>query len=163
MEKFTAEHPDIIHVHATGKRDFEEISTLFEQKGLNQYPNCRIVDYIYQMPLYMSASDIVISRAGAMTLSELAQLKKTSILIPSPNVVDNHQFKNAKALADANAAVLVEESEFEKGTLLLAVESLFSSQLKRQTLQSNIEAFADPDANAHIWKEIQSLIAKAKN
>ena len=71
--------------------------------------------------------------------------------------------ENAKALADANAAVLVEESEFEKGTLLLAVESLFSSQLKRQTLQSNIEAFADPDANAHIWKEIQSLIAKAKN
>ena len=162
MERFTAEHPDIIHVHATGKRDFETVSTLFEQKGLNRYPNCRIFDYIYQMPLYMSAADIVISRAGAMTLSELAQLKKTSILIPSPNVVDNHQFKNAKALADANAAVLVEEADFEKGALLLAVESLFSSQIKRQALQSNIAAFADPDANAHIWKEIQSLIAKAK-
>lgn len=163
MEKFTKEHPEIIHVHATGKRDFEEISKLFEEKGLHKHPNCRIVDYIYQMPVYMSAAELVISRAGAMTLSELAQMKKTSILIPSPNVVDQHQLKNAKALADANAAVLVEEKDFEKDALLLAVEALFSSPTKRMALQCNVEAFADRDANEHIWREIQQLISKSKH
>ena len=163
MESFTKEYPNVIHVHATGKRDYEAVAKGFEEKGLGQYPNCRIVDYIYRMPVYMRAADIVVSRAGAMTLSELAQLQKTSILIPSPNVVDNHQFKNAKALADANAAMLVEEKDFDSGALQLAVEALLTSPRKRLALQSNIASFSDPDTNGHIWNEIQALIQKSES
>lgn len=158
MESFTAKHPEIVHVHAAGKRGFESVKADFEKRGLSQYPNCRVVDYIYRMPLYMSAADVVIARAGAMTLSELAQLKKACILIPSPNVVDNHQYKNAKALADRGAACLVEEKTLADNRLQTAVEELFASDAARKTMQDAICAFAAPDVEMRIWEEIQALL-----
>ena len=160
MKEFCAKNPDVIHVHATGKRDFESVRAKFLELGLDAYSNCRIVDYIYQMPLYMSASDVVISRAGAMTVSELAYLKKPAILIPSPNVVDDHQYKNAKALADRSAAVLVEEKTLSEGTLIRAAERLISDRAYSETLKKNVADFADPEVGKHIWNDIQTLLGK---
>ncbi|MBQ9805428.1 MAG: UDP-N-acetylglucosamine--N-acetylmuramyl-(pentapeptide) pyrophosphoryl-undecaprenol N-acetylglucosamine transferase [Clostridia bacterium] len=162
MKEFSAKNPNVIHVHATGKRDFESTRARFCELGLDAYSNCRIVDYIYQMPLYMSASDAVISRAGAMTVSELAHQQKPAILIPSPFVADNHQFKNAKALADRNAAILVEEKDLSSNALTDAVERLFQDTALCETLKRNIAEFSDPDVGRHIWKDIQALLEKTK-
>lgn len=76
---------------------------MFHDFGLEKYPNLELCEYIYDMPLKMAAADLVINRAGAITLSELAVQKKPCILIPSPNVTDDHQYKNAKVLEDAGA------------------------------------------------------------
>ena len=110
------------------------------------------------MPELMSASDAVISRAGAMTLSELALTKKASILIPSPNVTNNHQYKNAKALADKNAAILIEEKDLTAEALTQNIKSIFEDSAKSAELQNNISLFALQDANRKVYEEILKLI-----
>lgn len=162
MQGFSARHPEILHVHATGKRDFAETNAGFQNAGLKECENCILLDYIYDMPLRMAAADLVISRAGAMTLSELALMQKTSILIPSPNVADNHQYLNAKTLADAGAAICLQESEFADGALTRIAEQLFEDANARASMEQAIRNFADPDANRRIWDEICALTATGK-
>lgn len=160
MESYTAKRPNILHVHAAGKRDYTESTALFRSAGLEAYSNCTLTDYIYDMPLRMAAADIVISRAGAMTLSELALMKKACVLIPSPNVTDNHQYLNAKMLSDADAAILIEEKDLPDGALTEAVGKLVESPALRNEMETNIEVFADKDANRRIWEEIRRLTEK---
>ena len=112
------------------------------------------------MPLWMAAADIVVSRAGAMTISELALMNKAAILIPSPNVVDNHQFKNAKVLSDAGAAVLIEEHNISNGVFSGAVLDVLNNDKKRNALCANISAFADAEVNDRIYDEIIKLIVQ---
>jgi len=162
MQGFSARHPEILHVHAAGKRDFAETNAGFQNAGLKECENCILLDYIYDMPLRMAAADLVISRAGAMTLSELALMQKTSILIPSPNVADNHQYLNARTLADAGAAVCLQESEFADGALTRIAEQLFEDANARASMEQAIRGFADPDANRRIWDEICALTAAGK-
>ena len=159
MQNCGAMHPEVLHWHATGKRNYEALRTRFEEYGLDQSPNCRIFDYFYDMPYRMAAADLVISRAGAMTLSELAHLGRAAILIPSPNVADDHQTANATALADRNAAVLIPESALPDGTLTEAVMDLLSTPDRLRELQTNIREFAGPNAGYLIWQEILDLIS----
>ena len=114
------------------------------------------------MPIRMAAADLVISRAGAMTLSELALMKKSCVLIPSPNVADNHQYLNAKALADAGAAELVEEKNLSDGTLITASKRILNDPVYAARMQRAIGAFADSDANQRIWNQIQELTGSKK-
>ena len=153
-------NPNVIHVHAAGKGIFAETEKRFSEMGLKTCANCFWVDYIYDMPLHMAAADLVISRAGAMTLSELALMKKSAILIPSPNVADNHQYKNAKALADAGAAVLIEEKNLQAGALTESVTRLLADGKAREKMEKSIASFADADANKRIWNEIVELVKK---
>ena len=95
-----------------------------------------------------------------MTLSELALMKKASVLIPSPNVAENHQYKNAKTLADANAATLVEEKELAEGRLAEAVCELLDSVARRREQETNIAKFAREDACQRIWKDIVRMTSK---
>lgn len=158
MKDYTAKHPEVLHIHAAGKRDYEESMKLFREANLTAHSNCMLVDYIYDMPLRMAAADVVISRAGAMTLSELALMKKACILIPSPYVADNHQYLNAKTLADAGAATLIEEKTLNTDALTEAARSLLESDDARRDMEEHIAAFADPHANRRIWEDIQRLI-----
>lgn len=160
MADHSAKHPEILHVHAAGKRDFDATMEAFRKQGLDQAGNCILVDYIYDMPLRMAAADVVISRAGAMTLSELALMGKTAVLIPSPNVAYNHQYHNAKALADVGAAALVEEKDLGKGALTETVAALLSEAERRREMETRIVSFANRDANRMIWNDILSLIEK---
>ncbi len=161
MQTVVAGDETLLHVHAAGKAGYEEARARFDLLGLSAHSNCRLVDYIYEMPLYMSAADLVISRAGAMTLSELAKLSKACILIPSPNVVDNHQYKNAKTIADAEGAILIEEKDLTDGVLGEAAARLLSDERTLSSLREKIAAFADIDANRMIWMEILQLLKKA--
>lgn len=160
MRDFSAKHTRIRHLHAAGKRDFEAVQKLFCEYGLDRVSRCRLVDYIYDMPLQMAAADLVISRAGAMTLSELAGMQKPCILVPSPYVTANHQYVNAKTLADAGAAILVEESTLVEDRLTQEAEKLLSSSSSMQSMGECIGRFADVDTAALILADIRELIAQ---
>ena len=153
------ENPDVLFVTATGKDYYAEYKEKYAKAELDTLPNVRVSEYIYDMPVQMSAADIVISRAGAMTVSELALMHKAAILIPSPNVANDHQYKNAKALGDAGAAVYARESEFADGGLQSRVESLLRDEKALISLRVNIGKFASPDANGQILAEIEQLLA----
>ena len=159
MQNCGAMHPEVLHWHATGKRNYDAVRARFEELGLDRCPNCVILDYFYDMPYRMAAADLVISRAGAMTLSELANLGRAAILIPSPNVADDHQTVNASALAEANAAVMIPENALPDGMLTEAVMDLLSAPHRLRELQTNIRAFAGPDAGRLVWQEITAMLA----
>lgn len=158
MQTLVKGNEKLLHVHATGARAYETCTERAREMGIDGVSNCILTDYIYDMPTYMAAADLVIARAGAMTVSELSRMKKACILIPSPNVTDNHQYKNAKELADASAASLIEEKTLPAGALRREVERLLSSKDARAQYEQNIAAFAKADANRVIWEDIQDLV-----
>lgn len=162
MVEYTSKHPEIHHLHQAGVINYEETKAEFERLGLDKFENLRLVDYIYDMPQRLAAADLVINRAGAMTISELAHLKKPSILIPSPNVTDNHQYKNAKVLSDAGAVKLIEESELSDGVLAKAVEEILTDREKMRIMGENFSAFDIKDANILIYNEILHLVNAKK-
>ena len=157
MRSYSSKAPNLLHVHASGQRDYENTRARFVEMGLDQCSQCVLKEYIYDMPIQMAAADLVISRAGAMTLSELAHMKKACILIPSPHVADDHQYLNAKALADQGAAILVEEKTLATNTLTKAAESVLASATKHAKMQEAIAAFADESVNKQIWNHILQL------
>ena len=162
IKALATKYPDTEFRHATGKRDRDRISALFESAGLLSLPNVKLLEYIYDMNDRMAAADIVISRAGAMSISELSLSGKASILVPSPTVAENHQFKNAKPIADAKACLMVEEKEFSSGALCDAVESLLLDEKMREQMGKSFKAFAEPEANEKIYDEIKFILSERK-
>ena len=163
MRDFTAKHPEVLHLHATGSIEKELCGGWFTEMGLDKYENIRLVEYIYDMPYQMAAADLVICRAGAMTVSELAMSGKCAVFIPSPNVTNNHQYKNARVLVDAGAASLFEEKELETteaAPLTARVAHLLSDAgaAERAAMSESIRAFAVPDANKRIYLDLVSLV-----
>ena len=157
MRDYLAAHPDIYCTHACGAGGYAEVRAAFEEAGLGKYRNLELVEYIYDMPVRMAAADLVVSRSGAITLSELALAKKAALLIPSPNVTDNQQYKNAKVLADADGAVLIEEKDLAPGRICREVAAILDRPARQHELEENIAAFAVPDANEIIFREIAAL------
>lgn len=159
MRNFSAKKEDVIHYHSGGSRGYENAMRLFVGYGLEKEPSLVLKDYIYDMPLYMAAADLVICRAGAMTLTEIAMMKKAAILIPSPNVADNHQYKNAKVLADAGAAMLIEEKELTEESITAAVEQLYSDKEAREKMEEAAAVFCNRDAGKLIYEEMNLLLS----
>ena len=162
MKDYVAQHPEIHYLHQAGVGNYDAVKTEFDRLGLGQYPNLQLVDYIYDMPDRLAAADLVINRAGAMTISELALLKKPAILIPSPNVTDNHQYKNAKVLADAGAAVLLEESALSQGVLKQTVADLLVNRETRRLMAERFGEFAVKNANILIYNAVKDLVNSKK-
>lgn len=150
--------PEVTLIHACGSMGYEKTRAAFEEVGLLDLPNLRLVEYIYDMPIQMAAADLVICRAGAITLSELASQGKAAILIPSPNVTDDQQYKNAKVLSDGAGAVLIRESELDDGRIGKEVERLICEPYRLEEMRRNVKKFAANDANGLIFDEIMRLI-----
>ena len=147
---------DVVLLWATGKREFDKVQRNTKEKGFDRLTNVRIYDYISNMPEILAAADIVICRAGAMTVSEVALCGKCTIFVPSPNVTNNHQYKNAKALSDKECAILVREEELYK--LTDYVRDLLENNEKRENMERKIQNFAILDANKIIYKEVLNII-----
>lgn len=160
MASYVEKNEKIFHIHASGVRNYKECKEKFDSLLKSPSNRVRLLEYIDDMPSFMSAADVVISRAGAMSLSEIALMEKASVLIPSPNVTNGHQLKNAKALADKNATVLLEEKNLSCEALTLAVKGIFENEEKKRELEKNVSAFAFRDANRRVYEEIASLIKK---
>jgi UDP-N-acetylglucosamine--N-acetylmuramyl-(pentapeptide) pyrophosphoryl-undecaprenol N-acetylglucosamine transferase len=135
----------------------------------DEYKNCRlagqadikIIPFIEDMDVAYSAADIVVCRAGALTISELAILGKAAVLIPSPNVAEDHQTVNAMSLVNKGAAVLVRDAE-AKEKLTTEIQSLLSDDVRKSGLESNISYFARPQAAKQIAAEILKICANRK-
>ncbi len=149
---------DVTLLHAAGKRDIDGTRAAWSKAGLCGNDRFVLTDYIYDMPVRMAAADLVISRAGAMSLSELALMGKAAVLIPSPYVAEQHQLKNALALVEKSAAVCVEEHTLEGGALTTTVMDLLTDPARRASMEANIRAFACPDANEKIYAALLSLM-----
>lgn len=163
LSEIADKYPQVEFYHAAGQRDYENLKSEFSKAGLFEKKNVVLVEYIYDMDRRMKRADLVISRAGAMTISELALLGKAAVLAPSSYVAANHQYKNAKVLYDAGACELVQDCEFESGKLRDVVEELLSNDEKRASFSREIVAFAKPDANKVIYNEIKKTVEDKKN
>jgi UDP-N-acetylglucosamine--N-acetylmuramyl-(pentapeptide) pyrophosphoryl-undecaprenol N-acetylglucosamine transferase len=106
----------------------------------------------------MAAADLVISRAGAITLAELAILKKPAILIPSPNVTNNHQYKNAKVVADAGGALLIEEKFLTPKLLCEKIEELIFDKDKLSEMSEKMGLLAIRDTDEKIYRVILEIV-----
>ena len=158
MKDFAKDREDVMCIHSGGRNYYQEARKAFSEAGLEKDPRFVLKDYIYNMSDYMTAADLIICRAGAMTLTELAMLRKAAILIPSPNVTDNHQYKNAKALYDKGAAMLIEEKDLCSQSICEAVEKMYSDIEYRESVSRAIEQFASDDTNEKIYAQISRLI-----
>jgi UDP-N-acetylglucosamine--N-acetylmuramyl-(pentapeptide) pyrophosphoryl-undecaprenol N-acetylglucosamine transferase len=139
-------------VWQTGKLYYQEYRHFDELKGI------KVVEFINKMDLAYAASDIIISRAGAGSISELCIVGKPVIFIPSPNVSEDHQTKNAQAVATKNAAILIKESEL--GNFQEQFEKLLKDKQLQEELGKNIKQLALPNATEQIANEVEKLINK---
>ena len=117
-------HENTRMIFGTGKWYYEKVNNLIKEKGIELKDNIEIKDYIEDMENYLSACDLVISRAGALSVAETTVCGKASILIPSPNVTGNHQYYNAKAVADRGGALLIEEKNVDKEQIVKEIMRL---------------------------------------
>ena len=123
----------------------------------NSRENVQVLAFIDRMDLVYAAADVVISRSGASSVSELCIVGKPTIFIPSPNVAEDHQTKNAKAIVDKNGALLIKESDLE-GQFEMVFSDLISNAAKQIELSQNIKKLALPNATKTIVEEIKKLI-----
>ena len=143
------------HIHGYGQHD-EKFLDEAHEAGVKEAenPQIRMLEYIHNMPECLAAADLVIGRAGAITLTEIEATGKCSILIPSPNVAENHQFHNAMALVNRNAAVLIEEKDLTGEKLWETVKSILSEPGRAEEIGRNAKGMAVLDANDRIYKII---------
>ena len=141
---------DVQVIWQTGKYYYKGI---IEKLGENPNKNICVLEFLNRMDLAYAAADIIIARAGAGTIAELCMVKKPVILVPSPNVAEDHQTKNALALVTVKAAAFVPDRDAEENLIDKALE-LLNDKNKQKELSSNIGKLAMPNADEVIAKEV---------
>jgi UDP-N-acetylglucosamine--N-acetylmuramyl-(pentapeptide) pyrophosphoryl-undecaprenol N-acetylglucosamine transferase len=144
------------HIHATGKVGYDDMLQNLADTPLSD--KVRIREYIDDMDVCMAAADLVICRAGAITLGELQACGKPSVLIPSPYVAENHQFHNAMTLKNKNADEVIEEKDLTGEHLISVVNSLLSNPSVTEEMGKNAASLAITDASKRIYDCIVGLI-----
>ena len=145
---------DIQFVWQTGKLYFEEMKQRVAAAGKPE--NLTITDFVSNMADALSAADLVVSRAGAGSISEFALLGKAVILVPSPNVSEDHQTKNAMALVEKDAAIYVADANAKEELVAKAIETV-RDESKIASLEENIEKMGRPNAAEEIAEEVMML------
>lgn len=136
-----------------GKLYFDEF---YGQVNQAAHPDVKLVEFIKEMEVAYAAADIIVSRAGALSVSELCLVGKPVILVPSPNVAEDHQTKNARALADRGAAVMIADAE-ARGKMVAEALHLLGDDGRKAQLSANISKLARPQATEEIVNEILKL------
>ncbi len=147
------------HIHATGSFGKEWMPKRVRDNGVD-YENCPMLDireYIYNMPTVMAAADVIIARAGSATCNEISACGTPCILIPSPNVTNNHQEKNARVLEEAGGAVLVLESDCSAEAMYRAVRELLADNTRRAKMRDALRSLARADSAERICDLAQEL------
>lgn len=140
----------------TGKNYYDEYKN-------NKYTkNIKLVPYIDNMVSLLKKTDCLVSRAGASTLSEISSLGVPSILIPSPYVTENHQYKNAMDLVNKKAAMIIEEKDLEGDVLLRMVEKILDDRVLTNNMKENLKSFVVRNSASKIYDEIVKLVGVKK-
>ncbi len=145
------------HIHGTGKSGYAEFVENFKKNKIALSNKIDVREYIKDMDICMAAADLVICRAGAITLSELLACGKPSILIPSPYVAENHQFHNAMTLKHIGAAEIIEEKDLSPEKLIETVSSLIEDKSKLASMAVAAQNGGIRDANQRIYEIIMQL------
>ena len=147
------------HIHATGGFGWEWMPELLRKDGLDlpHTPSIDMREYIYDMPVEMAAADIVISRSGAATCNEIAVSGTPSILVPSPNVTNNHQERNARVLSDRNAAVTIVEKDCTAQVLFDEIGRLLADPERRENMSKTLKTMARVDSTQRICDIVEEL------
>lgn len=152
------EKKDCYYLHATGKAGASMIDDIGKDVDLNSNPQIMLREYINDMDRCLAASDLVVCRAGASSLSEIQALGKPSILVPYPYAAENHQYYNAKTMSDRDAAILIEEKDFTGERLLSEVEKLLSKPERLKKMGENARAMAILDASQRITECVCKIV-----
>ena len=150
-------------IHSAGKRGIASMTAYMkEQLQLENWEAAGfdVRDYIFDMPTVMTAADLVLCRSGASTLAELTALGKPAVLVPSPNVVNNHQEKNARVLEHAGAACVIVERDASAETLFAAVTELLADGDRLRNMAENMRAMAVENATDEITSLVLTLAAE---
>jgi UDP-N-acetylglucosamine--N-acetylmuramyl-(pentapeptide) pyrophosphoryl-undecaprenol N-acetylglucosamine transferase len=138
----------------TGKAYYEEFKAI-------DLKNVKIVPYIEDMIRIMKSTDLIVSRAGATTMSEIIALAIPSILIPSPHVTDNHQLNNAIDLVGKDAAILIEEECLKPKILIDEIDSILNNEKKYNKMKKNLLKSSITDSSTKIYQEIKKILGDA--
>ncbi len=146
------------HFHATGKYGVELMPRYLRDRCVDMTsPDLHITEYISNMDVLLAAADLVICRSGAITVSELAVQGKPSVLIPSPNVAENHQYFNAMTLVSKGAAELIEEKDLNSETVVNMVKDILENPKRLERMSKSAHASAIIDTNERIYRVIMEL------
>lgn len=152
MEKFKTKSYEIVLV--TGKDAYEKIKQ-------NKFPsNVKVLPYIENITRILKKTDVVVSRAGASTLSEIIALQIPSILIPSPYVPNNHQYKNALDLVNSQACILIEEKELTSDLLIKSIDSIITDSNRISIMKKNLKKLDQGSSATTIYKNIKKLVSR---
>ena len=157
MQNYSTRVGRIRHVHATGRKYYGATKSAYPALVTGR-SGCVIYPFIEDMATYMMAADIVICRCGAMTLSEVASAGVVPILIPSPNVTDNHQYRNGKLFVDKGAALMIEEGELNERTLIDAVRYLENNPHLRMKMQQRLREFSTVNSREVIYRHLCEIL-----
>lgn len=151
------------HIHATGSYGWDWMPDFVREKGvdLSKAKSITVQQYIYNMPTVMAAADVIISRAGSASCNEIAASGTPCILIPSPNVTENHQEKNARALSDRGGAVLLLEKDCTASRLMEEITGLLADPRRCSQMRKALQSMAVPDSAERLCDIIEKL-AKSK-
>ncbi len=140
----------------TGNSYYEKV------KKLRVPENVKIVPFIYEMPALMKVTDLMISRAGASTMSEILVLNVPTIFIPSPYVTNNHQYKNAMDLVEQKAALILEEKNLTKENLINLIDNTLSDKTTYKTIKDNLKELGIKDSGERIYEVLKGMIMDDK-
>ena len=147
-------------IWATGPKQFDIIKSELSKKSINinNIANCKILPYIYNMEEVENISDVVIARSGAMTITEIANLSKPSILIPLPNVSNDHQMYNAKVLENVGAAKIIKNDELNGSLLNDEIEKIILDKEKCIKMGEAAYTVSNKNVEDKIYEEIKKLV-----
>ncbi len=150
------------HIHAVGSYGWEWMPGLVKEKGVNleNAPAITMQEYIYNMPTVMAAADVVISRAGASTCNEIAASGTPCVLIPSPNVTDNHQEKNARALEQSGGAVVILEKDCTAQKVYAEVSAIVNDPNRCSKMQKALHSVVVPDSAERVCSIMEKLMKR---
>ena len=141
----------------TGKGSYEEVMKY-------SYPkNVKIIPFYEGLTSVMKKTDVMVSRAGASTLSEIIALEVPSILIPSPYVANNHQYLNALDLVNKDAALMIEEKDLLDGILVKKVDDLINDEIKIKEIKDNLRGMRIKDSASIIYDNLKRVVSNGNN
>ncbi len=163
LEK-SAKSGAIQHIHGAGRDGFEAMIAALGQANVpTDTAGISVREYIDNMKECMAAADLVVCRCGAMTLTELQACAKPAVLIPSPYVAENHQFYNAQALVERDAAVCIEEKDLTAASLYSAIEEITSDPVRMAKMSANASKGAILDATDRILDVVATALGSSEN
>ncbi len=150
--------PGLTITHQTGEVDFERVSGAYHELGIQ----ANVVPFLYDMPAVLRTADLVVARAGAMTIAELTACGKAAVLIPLPTAIYDHQMKNARAMEAAGGAIVLPQANLNGAKLVETIAAILSNSERLSAMQKNSLAMRRSDAAEAIVRECYALMGRTQ-